>query len=71
LYDPELSSESSRVTYLIEKRGEVCKLAVTHELADAPKTAKHVSKDGWTLILSTLKTLLETGEPMPMPEQAT
>ena len=70
LYDPELSSESSRVTYLIEKRGEVCKLAVTHELADAPKTAKHVSKDGWTLILSTLKTLLETGEPMPMPEQA-
>ena len=43
LYDPELSSESSRVTYLIEKRGEVCKLAVTHELADAPKTAKHVS----------------------------
>ena len=70
LYDPELSSESSRVTYLIEKRGEVCKLAVTHELADAPKTAKHVSKDGWTLILSTLKTLLETGEPMPIPEQA-
>jgi uncharacterized protein YndB with AHSA1/START domain/DNA-binding transcriptional ArsR family regulator len=70
LYDPELSSELSRVTYLIEKRGEVCKLAVTHELADAPKTGKHVSKDGWTLILSTLKTLLETGEPMPMPEQA-
>jgi uncharacterized protein YndB with AHSA1/START domain/DNA-binding transcriptional ArsR family regulator len=70
LYDPELSSELSRVTYLIEKRGDVCKLAVTHELTDAPKTAKHVSKDGWTLILSTLKTLLETGEPMPMPEAA-
>jgi uncharacterized protein YndB with AHSA1/START domain len=70
LYDPDLSSELSRVTYLIEKRGEVCKLAVTHELTEAPKTAKHVSKDGWTLILSTLKTLLESGEPMPMPEQA-
>jgi uncharacterized protein YndB with AHSA1/START domain/DNA-binding transcriptional ArsR family regulator len=70
LYDPDLSSELSRVTYFIEKRGDVCKLAVTHELADAPKTAQHVSKDGWTLILSTLKTLLETGEPMPMPEAA-
>jgi len=70
LYDPDLSSESSRVTYLIEKRGDVCKLAVTHELADAPKTAKHVSKDGWTLVLSGLKTLLETGESMPMPEAA-
>jgi len=70
LYDPELSSELSRVTYLIEKRGNVCKLAVTHEVTEAPKTAKHVSKDGWTLILSTLKTLLETGEPMPMPQAA-
>jgi uncharacterized protein YndB with AHSA1/START domain len=70
LYDPDLSGELSRITYLIERRGDVCKLAVTHELADAPKTAKHVSKDGWTLILSGLKTLLETGESMPMPEQA-
>src|SRR5712671_3975596 len=67
LYDPELSGELSRVTYLIEKRGDVCKLGVTHELSDAPKTAKHVSKDGWTLVLSGLKTLLETGESMPMP----
>ena len=50
--------------------GDVCKLAVTHELADAPKTAQHVSKDGWTLVLSGLKTLLETGESMPMPEAA-
>jgi uncharacterized protein YndB with AHSA1/START domain len=70
LYDAELSGELSRVTYLIEKRGDVCKLGVTHELSDAPKTAKHVSKDGWTLVLSGLKTLLETGESMPMPEAA-
>jgi len=70
LYDPELSSELSRVTYLIEKRGDVCKLAVTHELSEAPKTATHVGKDGWTLVLSGLKTLLETGESMPMPQAA-
>ena len=70
LYDPELSKEQSRVTYLIEKRGEVSKLTVTHELAEAPLTAKHVDSDGWQLVLSGLKTLLETGQPMPMPQPA-
>ena len=55
---------------MFEKRGDVCKLAVTHELSEAPKTARHVGKDGWTLVLSGLKTLLETGESMPRPEAA-
>jgi uncharacterized protein YndB with AHSA1/START domain len=68
LYDESLKHELSRVTYLIEKRGEVCKLSVTHDLAEAPLTAKHVNADGWQIILSGLKTLLETGEPMPMPQ---
>jgi len=67
LWDKELSDELSRVSYLIEKRGEICKLTVTHELSEAPKTAKQVGQDGWQLILSGLKTLLETGQPMPMP----
>jgi DNA-binding transcriptional ArsR family regulator len=70
LYNPDLSKEQSRVSYLIERRGEVCKLTVTHELSEAPLTAKHVDADGWQLILSGLKTLLETGQPMPMPEAA-
>jgi uncharacterized protein YndB with AHSA1/START domain/DNA-binding transcriptional ArsR family regulator len=68
LYDKDLSNELSRVTYLIENRGEVCRLTVTHELSEAPKTAQHVGQDGWQLVLSGLKTLLETGQPMPMPE---
>jgi len=67
LYDPELRDEHSRVTYEIEKRGPVCKLTVLHELAHAPKTAKHVA-NGWGVVLAGLKTLLETGRPMPMPE---
>jgi len=66
LYDPALSNEVSKVTYLIEKRGEMCKLSVTHDLAAAPKTAGHVSKDGWQWVLSSLKSLLETGQPLPM-----
>jgi uncharacterized protein YndB with AHSA1/START domain len=67
LYDPELRDEQSRVTYEIEKRGQVCKLTVVHELEHAPKTAKHVA-NGWGIVLAGLKTLLETGHPMPMPD---
>ncbi len=55
----------SRVTYEIEPRGPVCKLTVTHEdlLAGSALTERIV--DGWTTVLSSLKTLLETGVPLP------
>lgn len=69
LYDPTLADELSTVTYLIEKRGALCKFTVEHEVAKAPLTAKHVGTEGWVVVLSALKTLLETGEAMPMPEQ--
>jgi uncharacterized protein YndB with AHSA1/START domain len=70
LYDETLTKELSKVTYLIEPRGAVCKLTVLHDLAEAPQTAKHVGKDGWQLVLSSLKTLMETGESMPAPSEA-
>jgi hypothetical protein len=38
-----------------------------HDLTDGPDTAKHVGKDGWQLIVSSLKTLLESGEALPAP----
>lgn len=63
-YSPELASERSVVTWEIEQRGEVCKLTATHELSAAPRSAKHVAAEGWSLVLSGLKTLLETGEPL-------
>jgi len=66
LYDPDMKDEHSRVTYEIDQRGEVCKLTVAHDLEGAPKTAKHVA-NGWGIVLAGLKTLLETGRPMPMP----
>jgi len=65
LYDEEMAKELSKVTYLIEPRGEMCKLSVTHDLAGAPRSAAHVSDDGWQWVLSNLKSLLETGEPLP------
>jgi uncharacterized protein YndB with AHSA1/START domain len=63
-WDPALSHELSTASYLIEQQGENCKLTVTHELDDAPLTAAQV-KGGWPAIISSLKTLLETGAPLP------
>jgi len=66
LYDPELAAEpASRVTWEIEPQpGGVCKLTVIHDQLDgSPKTASSVS-GGWMFVISGLKTLLETGEPL-------
>jgi uncharacterized protein YndB with AHSA1/START domain len=65
-YSEELAAEPySRVTWEIEPAGEgVTKLTVVHDrLEDAPKTAENVA-GGWSFVLSGLKTLLETGEPL-------
>ena len=66
LYDPETAVEDeSRVTWEIEPQdGGVCRLTVVHDrLEAAPKTAASVA-GGWSYVLSGLKTLLETGEPL-------
>jgi uncharacterized protein YndB with AHSA1/START domain len=66
LYDPDLAAEEeSRVTWEIEPQDGYCKLTVIHDrLEGAPKTAASVSGAGWMMVLSGLKTLLETGEPL-------
>jgi uncharacterized protein YndB with AHSA1/START domain len=66
LYDPDLSAEDeSRVTWEVEPHeGGISKLTVIHDRLDrAPKTAASVA-GGWSLVLSGLKTLVETGEPL-------
>jgi len=55
----------TRATFEIEPSGEVVKLTVTHE---APQTAAKLLdalSSGWPGILSSLKTLLETGKALP------
>jgi uncharacterized protein YndB with AHSA1/START domain len=55
---------SSRVNWQIVALGEACKLTLTHsELDDASPFAPAIL-GGWSLILSSLKTWLETGEPL-------
>jgi uncharacterized protein YndB with AHSA1/START domain len=66
LWDPDQAvEEPSRVTWEITPQdGGVTKLSVVHDQLDgAPKTAESVA-GGWMYILSGLKTLLETGEPL-------
>jgi uncharacterized protein YndB with AHSA1/START domain len=67
LYNEETAIEPpSRVTWEIESGdGGVSKLTVVHdELGASPKTASSVYGEGWMHVLSGLKTLLETGEPL-------
>jgi|TARA_B100000315_G_scaffold260836_1_gene326068 uncharacterized protein YndB with AHSA1/START domain len=69
LYAEEFSSEGfSKVTFEIaEVDASVCKLSVLHnQFPQASKLYEHVQ--GWVAIISSLKSLLETGEAMPMPQ---
>ena len=70
-FDPRMADEGpTRVTWEIDElpAGGVCRVTVTHELDGAPLTAAQVggriaeAGGGWDLILSDLKTLLETGK---------
>jgi uncharacterized protein YndB with AHSA1/START domain len=70
LWTEEIKGEKpSRVVWEIEpEEGGFCRLTVTHDrLEGAPLTAQHVSGKGWTFVLSGMKTLIETGEPMKAP----
>jgi uncharacterized protein YndB with AHSA1/START domain len=74
LMDEGIAAEGfTRLTYEIaESHGGVTKLTVVHDLEGAPKLANMVAGGleaegaggGWSWILSDLKTLLETGDPL-------
>jgi uncharacterized protein YndB with AHSA1/START domain len=56
---------TSRVTYEIEPVGSSCRLTVTHD--QLREGANEQLYGGWPMVLSTLKTLLETGESLDTP----
>ena len=76
LWGEDVANEPpTRLTYdIAEDDGGLTRLTVTHELENAPIHAAQIASlgdtriyeggGGWPLILSGLKTLLETGEPM-------
>jgi uncharacterized protein YndB with AHSA1/START domain len=64
-FKPELKTEGdTRCTFVIEQEGELVKLTVTHEAENASRTIEAVS-GGWPRVLSSLKSLLETGAGLP------
>lgn len=70
LFEPEGNRPTSKVTWEIVPMGATCKLTLTHESMGAPAvTAGQIS--GWSIILSGLKTLLETGEALVLEEAVT
>jgi uncharacterized protein YndB with AHSA1/START domain len=74
LWDAETAAEGfTRITWEVEPIDEgVTKVTVVHDLEGAPRIAAVVSGDledqgtggGWAELLSGLKTVLETGEPL-------
>src|SRR4051794_32541310 len=61
----------SRVTWQIEEDGPRVKLTLVHDDFDPGSRVLELVSGGWTPLLASLKTLLETGEPLPEPATAT
>jgi uncharacterized protein YndB with AHSA1/START domain len=57
----------SKVTFDLEPFGETVKLTVVHDDFVADSEMLKGTRNGWPTILANLKTLLETGETMPLP----
>ena len=57
----------SHVTFEIEPRGSMVKLKVTHGGFEPGSAVLAGVSGGWPTILASLKTLLETGEPLDWP----
>jgi uncharacterized protein YndB with AHSA1/START domain len=63
--DENNATEQSRVTFEVEPIDSMVRLTVTHdELVPGSNMEKGI-KQGWPRVLSSLKTFLETGKPLP------
>lgn len=64
-FRPELKADGYTLcTFEVEPEGEVVRLTVTHEAERPHKLIEAVSQ-GWPRVLSSLKSLLETGKGLP------
>ncbi|MCW2633218.1 MAG: ArsR family transcriptional regulator [Pseudonocardia sp.] len=62
--DNASAEDASRVTFEIEPYGEIIRLTVTHEDLASDTDRRDVAL-GWPAVLSNLKSLIETGSPLP------
>src|SRR5215470_7706433 len=67
---PELRAEGhSRCVIELEPADEAVKLTITHEIDRSGSKLIEAVSGGWPKILSSLKSLLETGKPLPRTDQ--
>ncbi|MGA2765406.1 MAG: SRPBCC family protein [Spirochaetia bacterium] len=63
--DEASEKKHSRVTFEIEQLGDVVRLTVTHDRLEPDSRMLRGITDGWPRVLSSLKSMLETGRPLP------
>ena len=63
--DNHRSDKPSRVTFQIEPLGDVVKLTLTHDDFEPSSVTFETTLYGWPAIMSSLKSLIETGKPLP------
>lgn len=63
-HDRDRRDRHSRVTFEIEPVGDMVRLRVTHEELESGSEMERQITQGWPRVLSSLKSLLETGRPL-------
>jgi len=63
--DEAHEASHSRVTFEIEPFRDVVRLTVTHDRLEPGSEMEESISDGWPRVLSSLKSLLEVGRPLP------
>lgn len=63
--DEAHEEKHSRVTFEIEPMRGVVRITVTHDLLEPDSDMLHDITEGWPMVLSSLKSLLEVGRPLP------
>lgn len=63
--DESRAEKYSRVTIEVEPYKEVVRLTVRHEQLEPGSEMLEAISEGWPMVLSSLKTLLEVGRPLP------
>ena len=70
LHDEMRNERPSKVVFVLEPHGKLVKLTLTHEgFAEGSKLLDGIS-EGWPAILSSLKSLLESGNALAIPVSA-
>jgi uncharacterized protein YndB with AHSA1/START domain len=65
LFEEFRGERPSRVTFELAAGGGVVRLTTTHDEFEPNNKVYHACSDGWPMIISNLKTLLETGRLLP------